>query len=313
MQANSPGAFFLSATMHGAVVAAILIFSYLTHEETKEPPKVFELVAGEGDNYAATEAPALGTPDGIKVPIAAVPAPKIEPVAQPEPSPVQPTAPEPVIERAPPTPAPKPKAPAAKPTDDSIRDFTKDVNRIAKKREAKLTAKFRKEREAEERKAKEAELKAKRMTKEEFDRMNRGAASPKGGSSTKISRIDAEGIAKGVVGGSTANKTGGANGKALTREEGSALDAYFAYLKQRLLQALDKPPGLADSLVVTIEVRIAADGTLSGAHIASSSGNAEFDHAALEAIARVRSIGPKPDGKSELITVPFRMKEIDED
>ena len=114
-----------------------------------------------------------------------------------------------------------------------------------------------------------------------------------------------------AAGKSTANKVGGAGGKALTRDEGDALDLYFSLLKRRLKEALDKPPGLSDSLVAGVEVRIAANGLLSGAKVTRSSGSAEFDHAALAAIAHVRSIGPRPDGKSEVLSIPFLMKEED--
>jgi colicin import membrane protein len=306
MQANSPSALFLSATLHGVIVALVLLFTYVWQEHVKEPPKVFELVAGEGDDYMATAAPALGTPDGVKVPLTEAPAAK--PAPPPEPIPVQ-TAPEPVVEAAPVTPAPKA---VAKPPPDPIRDFSKDINRIKKKREDRLVAKDRAAREAAEKKAKLEEAKQKKTTKEEFDRTSKAGSATKTGSSPKIARIDAEGIAKGVIGGSTANKTGGAGGKALTRDEGDALDLYFSLLKRRLKEALDKPPGLSDTLVAIVEVRIAGNGLLSDARISRSSGSDDFDQAALAAIARVRSIGPRPDGKSEVLHIPFRMREEDE-
>lgn len=301
MRPNSPSAFFLSTFLHGTVVVLILLLSYFTHSEIKDSPKIFELVAGEGDNYAATEAPALGTEGGVKF-------------SAPEPPAVQLSPPEPVAAPAQPetviTPAPIPKAPAPA----VIRDFKKDVLRISTKRQARLEAIEKRKREAAERKAKEEALRNKRMTKADFDRQNKAAKAPARTSTPKIARIDAEGIKGGVIGGSTANKTGGAGGKALRRDEGaSPLDLYFSLLKQRLKEALDKPPGLSDTLVAVVELRIASDGTLSGAHITASSGNADFDHAALEAIARVRSIGRKPDGRSEIISVRLRMKEEDDD
>ncbi len=43
-----------------------------------------------------------------------------------------------------------------------------------------------------------------------------------------VAKIDAEGIAKGVIGGSTANKDGGAGGKALVASDGRARPAIFA-------------------------------------------------------------------------------------
>lgn len=281
----------LSLTLHGAIVAIVLFFTYAVHTQVKEQPKIFELVAGEGDNYMATEAPALGVP-GIKLSVPVPPAP----VAKPEPQP-EPTPPEPVIERAPEKPAPKP---AAKPVETKTPNYTKDVLRIANKREKRLVEADRKKREAE----------AKRISKAEFDKQNKNRPQPKGGTANpKIAKVDAEGIAKGVVGGSINNKTGGAGGKALSRAEQSALDSYIALLLQRLRAAHEKPPGLSDLLEAEVEFRIAADGTLSGVKIVRSSGSSEFDRSVLEAFARVRSIGPTPNNKSDVWVVTFKMKE----
>lgn len=301
--------------LHGAVAAALILVSFMLQQQVEKAPKIMELVKGEGDNYAATEAPALGTPGGIKI---TIPEPESAATPQPpEPAPVQPApverAPEPVVERTPvkPVPVTPPKtAPVlAKTPPDAIRDFTKDVKRIAEKRQKKLEAADKKLREMEEKKAKAAE--ARRMTKEEFDKQNKAKPGAKSPAATKVARIDGEGIAQGVVDGSTANKKGGAGGRAMTREEGDLLDAYFSLLKRRLKEALDKPPGLSDTLVAIVEVRIAANGLLSGAKISESSGSEEFDHAALAAVTRVKSVGPRPDGKSELLKIPFRMREED--
>lgn len=315
MQANSPGSFGLSALLHAAAAAAIIMFSYLLQQQVEKAPKIMELVMGEGDNYGATAAPALGTPGGVKI---TIPEPEsASPVhpAPPEPTPIQ-AAPEPVVERAPVTPAPvpikkvPPVTPAKTPPPDAIRDFSRDVKRIADKRQKRLEAADKRLRELEEKKAKAAE--ARRMTKEEFDKQNKAKGTTKSVAAPKVARVDGEGIAKGVLGGSTANKVGGAGGKAMTRQEGELLDAYFSLLKRRLKEALDKPPGLSDTLVAIVEVRIAANGLLSGAKISRSSGSEEFDHAALAAVARVKSIGPRPDGKSEVLSIPFRMREEDE-
>lgn len=281
----------LSLTLHGAIVAIVLFFTYAVHTQVKEQPKIFELVAGEGDNYMATEAPALGTP-GIKLNVPTPPTPTVKPAPEPEPAP-----PEPVIERAPEKPVPKAEA---KPVETKTPNYTKDVLRIANKREKRLVEADRRKREAE----------AKRISKAEFDKLNKNKPAPKPGTrSTNVQRIDAEGIAKGVVGGSVNNKTGGAGGKALSRAEQSALDSYIALLLQRLRAAHEKPAGLSDLLEAEVEFRIAADGTLSGVKIVRSSGSSEFDRSVLEAFARVRSIGPTPNGKSDVWVVTFKMKE----
>jgi colicin import membrane protein len=67
-------AYLVSCMLHGAVVAAILLLAYLANQAVTDKPKIFELVAGGGDNYAATEAPAIGVPGGIK---AVLPAPTV--------------------------------------------------------------------------------------------------------------------------------------------------------------------------------------------------------------------------------------------
>ena len=61
---RTSGAFFMSVILHGSVVAIMFMYAYATGFFAEEKPKVFELVAGAGDNYMATEAPALGSPGG---------------------------------------------------------------------------------------------------------------------------------------------------------------------------------------------------------------------------------------------------------
>lgn len=289
MTARSPSAFLLSASLHGMVVAVLFLFTFLVQIQIKETPKVFELVAGEGDNYAATEAPALGTPGGIKVAITAPPTPRpvapapVEPVPAPRPAPVEKAAP-----IAPP-----------KEQETKIPDMAKNVRRIEAKRRAKLEARDRAEREAEQ----------KRLTKAEFDKQNKARKAAATGGNPKVARIDAEGIAGGVVGGSTANKTGGANGKALTREEGDLLDAYFSMVKERLRDGLEKPPGLGDAVYAVAEFRLNTDGSITNARITRASGSDEFDRAVLNDIARFRAVRPPSNWKGDTVSLTFRMKE----
>ena len=130
-----------------------------------------------------------------------------------------------------------------------------------------------------------------------------------GGGQIKVSKIDAEGIAKGVIGGSPDNKVGGAGGKALSREEQDLLETYFALLKQHLREAHEKPSGLSDLIAARAEFYVGADGSISRARIVQSSGNTEFDESVLAAIRNVRTIGPRPDGKGDVQSVRFRMKD----
>ncbi len=296
MRENTSSAFMLSLTLHGSIAAVLLFFAYVLHTQVKDTPKIFELVAGEGDNYGATEAPALGVADSIKLAIPTPPAPK---VAKPEP---QPAPAEPVIERAPVEKVVE-KA-TSTPVATKAPNYTADLKRLAAKREKRLVDADRKKRQAEE-------AKQQKISKAEFDKLNKSKATStsKNPSPLKVAKIDTAGIKSGVIGGSTNNKTAGAGGKALSRAEQSQLDSYIALLIQRLRAAHEKPAGLSDLLEAKVQFRIAADGTISAVKIIDSSGSAEFDRSVLEAFARVRSIGPTPNGQSDTWVVTFKMRE----
>jgi colicin import membrane protein len=261
MTARSPNAFFLSAVLHGAVALLVLASLWLAQKSVREQPLIFETVRGEGDNFTATEAPALGTPSGLKLklPRPVVPKPTVAP------------------ESAPDTPAPS----STKPSGKTVKSSTPTQSRT--------------------------------MTKAEFDKQNPGKAAssskPAGPASTKIQQIDTKGILKGVAGGSTANTKGGAGGKAMTREESDALDAYYSMLVDRLRQAHQKPDGLSDLLQAQVEFHLNADGSITGAHIIVTSGNAAFDRSVLAAFRAMRALGPPPNGKADTLTITFKMSD----
>lgn len=58
--------------------------------------------------------------------------------------------------------------------------------------------------------------------------------------------------------------------------------------------------------VAVVSFNIANDGILSNVQLITSSGNNDLDNAALEAVKKTHSIGPKPFGMASLITVPIR-------
>ncbi|MCW9699324.1 MULTISPECIES: energy transducer TonB [unclassified Avibacterium] len=58
--------------------------------------------------------------------------------------------------------------------------------------------------------------------------------------------------------------------------------------------------------IVTVSFIIANDGSLNNVQLAKSSGNNDLDNAALDAVKRARSVGPKPAGVSSSLTVPLR-------
>jgi colicin import membrane protein len=277
-----------------------MLFSAWVFRSDAVNTKIMELVAGEGDNYGATEAPALGDPNSTN--------------SQPLPPDAEPRTMEAVA---------APTAP--KPTDKPVPDFSKQIARVADRAEARKMKQYEKEqkaREEAERKAEEArareeakarqEVASNRMTKEEYDRRfpQKAGAARTSNSSIKAPKIDTKGILGGVAGGSTANTKGGAGGTAMTREEGDMLDAYFSLLYQRLREAHEKPTGLSDLLSAMAEYRIDGDGTISNVRIIRSSGSPEFDQSVLSAFRNVGSIGPRPDRGGPMIKkVLFKMRE----
>ena len=301
MTAQSPSAYLSSATLHAAAVVLLLAAAWVVKQQTRPPVKIFELVAGEGDNWAATAAPALGSPGGVKlkVPATAEPVPRI---AEPEPTPPTPVQTAPIQEAAPTPPI------TAKTTATKAPDLVRTVKQTAAKVEQKMAQKQRMEEAiAADKARKEAAAAKKVMTKDQYDKIYGKQANPAGkAGATKIARVDAEGIAGGVAGGSTANKVGGAGGKALSAEEASLMDRYISFLKDKLQQAHEPPVGVSDKLSAKVEFMVAVDGSISQVHIVRSSGNKELDQSVLDAFKRVRSVGTRPDGRSEPLALEFK-------
>jgi colicin import membrane protein len=324
MNAHSTSAYSLSLMLHGAFVAAMLLTAFALKDETsRKSTEIFELVAGAGDNWAATEAPAEGTPDGVKfqAPSRQPAAPAPEPVAPPQPEPVNapaavaepsPLTPAPVEAVAPPKVEPK-KAPPQK-------TLAQQVAQIADRKEKTLLTKHWREEAARAKKeaAEEAKRKATeaaaakkaKMTLEEFQRLNgkKTAANTKTRTSS-YEPISTQGITNGVSDGTTSQP--GAGSKALSRAEQDRLGTYFALLKQKLLAAHEKPLGVSDQLTARVSFHIAASGALRQAKIVKSSGNAEYDRSVLATFRAVNSIGPRPDDQGDTREVTFDMRDID--
>lgn len=303
----------MSATLHAVIAAVILFFTWMGTRPAAPVTPVFELVAGEGDNYMAKAAPALGTPGGLKVD---VPAPK-PPTPEPEPARAEPPPPEPVnLTPAPPAPAPAPVAPAPTPAEKAPQkttpSLTKQIQRKLIVAESQAKRDIARERAAEAKRLAEEKKKQEQLSKAEFDARNKTktVASNTKTPPAKIPKVDAEGISKGVTGGSRDNKTGGAGGKAMTTDNDDVLGAYFALFKQRLRTRFEPPPGLSDSLTGQFEFRSHADGSISNPSVVRSSGSAEFDRAVLDAIRRV-TLPERPDKKTEMTRFTFSMREQD--
>ena len=306
------GALQVSAILHLVLLGLVILLTMAVRKTDADKPAVFELVAGQGDDFLALDAPS-GSEAGRAaegeieftspepVPVWTPPAP-----SPAEPEPVAPNPVTPVEAVAPP--APVPPAPVAPP----VPNFTKAIKQTIRAEEKKADKQIQKQRAEEKKAAAEA---AKRTSFEQFQKQNAaktsGAKSPSatgaGAAASPGKRIDINSLKRGVSGGTGAGSTG-AGGTALSRAEANAMDAYFALLMQRLRENHEKPAGLSDLLNAQVSFTMAANGTLSGVRIVASSGNAEFDQSVLEAFQRVK-MPARPDKKTEGYRITFRIKE----
>ena len=281
MRANSPSAFLTSLTLHGAVAGLIVFLTYYSVWQQGPPPVIFELVAGPPTAPDELVAPALGNSLApVKVDV-----PKVErPPEKPQPK-IEEVVPTVKTVETPPPPSdvvPPPKQTKPKPDTSLLKEMKKNERVYFKDY-----------------------LKKHPTPKPQPPQV--AAANPRTG---KAPKIDYEGIAQGVRGGSTANKRGGGGGKAMTREEQSEFNTYISLLRNAILEAYVSPPGVNDKLVAVVTFDITSNGQILNPHITRSSGSRDYDESVLDALRRMRSIGPTPSGKSETDwTVPIRMHE----
>jgi colicin import membrane protein len=283
MHAKSPSSILVSLTIHAFVAALIFVTTVYVAQQDK-PPVIFELVAGPPTAPDELVAPALGntaTPVKLEVPKVEAPPPTPEPPA-PE---VSPSSEPESREETPPAPAP-PKPAVAKPIATKAKVDTSIAQEM--KRQSKMSYKDY-------------------IKKHPPPKPSTGAPVQR---TANVPRIDQQGIAGGVHGGSTANTRGGGGGKALTREEQSELNTYISFLLNALKEAHEPPPGVSDLMEAKVTFDITASGAILNPRISKSSGDRVFDESVIEAFRRVKSIGPTPNGKSDTWTVTFRMKDM---
>ncbi|HEY4300891.1 MAG TPA: TonB family protein [Candidatus Didemnitutus sp.] len=276
MRTHSPAAFLIALALHVLFLGLIGFGTYYSTRQDSEAPHIFELVAGPPTAPDELVAPALGNSLApVKLEVPQTKLPEVAPAPEPE---VHPAAPP--DDAIPVKPATKPAATKPKPNSSLAKDLKK----------------------------------SERMSYQEYLKKHPAPKIARAPTPTKgaaVPRIDAEGIADGVRGGSVANKRGGGGGKAMTREEMDAFSTYITFLRRALKEAHEPPPGVSDQLEVKVTFDIAADGTISNPHIVRSSGNRDFDESVLAAFRKVRPIGHTPDDRADTWTVVFKMQDSD--
>jgi colicin import membrane protein len=290
--ARYPGAFVVSAGLHVAVVVALLLMLWRSRREPPPVPQIFELVAGAGDNYAATEAAAAATPapptETVNVEL-----PEAPPVITKEL--VLPPPPAPVVERTPP-----PKVePKIEPKVEPKKAETKQP--APKKAEPKKV-------EPKKEEPKKTESLVRPTTFQDFvKKEGTPKAAPKAAPPAPIraKSIDVDRVVQGVAGGSTAVKAG-ASGTALSVAPND--QAYVAMILDRIRRSMEAA-GVTELSEARIEFRVAANGELSAPRILRSTGSAAFDQALITAFRTIRPIGPPPSQRAEFFSVTIRMRE----
>lgn len=101
------------------------------------------------------------------------------------------------------------------------------------------------------------------------------------------------------------------NPQPLSQQQLSALGAYSAKLRSRIVAAWTKPDGLAGvGVAATVVFDVSASGRITNARLNPSSGNTAFDQSVLSAFRRVVSAGPTPTGQDHSFTMTFRMSDL---
>ena len=259
----------LSAFLHFSVFGLLIFFGWWSQRADEAPPAQFELVAGPGDNYAATAAPTT-TAEITPTVTLTIPEPTPRPVVQsaPPPRPLPPPPPEPkVIERKP-APVVIEKAPEKPPVKIEPAREQVSFDDFAKERGAPKPAPVRK--------------------------------APPPINPTKIN-LDRVMSATNVI-------TTGAGGTAMTSTELSMSKRYVAMIIQRIRESLEQA-GINDLREAGVRFSVSVEGAISDASITRSSGNAAFDRAVLAAFRNIRPIGSPPTGRAEVFTTVIRLTE----
>lgn len=263
-----PRSAVVSLTAHGAVILLLLAATWWTHWRTDEKPVVFELVAGAGDNYAATEAPTTTAPS------LAVNLPKPLP---PRPKPVE-RQPEPPV-------PPKPTPPLPKPVEKKPEPVK--IEKVPEKAPVKI------------------EPVRERVTFDQFAAEN---GAPKSQPVRQPTPIKPKTIDVGRVTAATANNvTAGAGGTAMTVAETELSARYLALIRQRIQRALSEA-GINDPRSADVRFRVSLAGEISDASIVRSSGSGAFDRAVLEAFRSIRPVGPPPTGKAQVFNITVELE-----
>ena len=273
---QSPRALILATLLHAGVVVAVLVFAWWSKKKVEETPQIFELVAGEGMDYQAKEAPTTAaSAPAIKVDVPQPLPPVVTPKAQPK---VVETPPPPKVEPKKETPPPKKETPPPP--------------KVEKAPPVKIEQ------------APPPKMKFEDFARKHPQKTPQAKAPPP----IKAKTIDADSIAGRVASSTTNTVKAGAGGTAMTAAEEDLWGRYQAMLLQRIRAAL-LAGGITDNRSARVEFRLSGGGAISNARIISPSGSGEFDAAVLQAFRSIGALGPPPTGGAQTLSVLVNLHE----
>lgn len=269
MRPNSRKAFVLASGVHLAFAALVLILTIWDPTPDKKEPVTFELFAPPSAQPIEESEPEV------------LPSVSFDFTA-PEPPPPPPPRPEPEPVRQPEPPAPKPQTPTP-PRPEPPKPTPAPVPEPVPQPKVRF---------------------------DEFRRQNPQQTPPPTPAPPRQTpvtapRIDTSTITRNLE--SMMSREDMAQVREQSSTDQAALNAYFERIKAAVRGAWAKPDGLHDSLRVTVSFQVSADGRISGARIASSSGNSIFDRSVLEAFNRAGTVGASPNRETYPLRLEFRM------
>lgn len=277
---QSPRALILSTLLHALVVLAVLLFAWWSKRKVDETPQIFELVAGPGEDYQATEAPTTAAPaPTIKLDLPDPP-PVVTPAPQPTPKVVEPTPPP---KKEPPPPTPKKETPPPTPKVEKATPVPKVE--------------------------KAPEPAPKKMSLEDFRKAHGAPKTPQPKAPPPVTpkKIDVNSVAGKVASTSASESQTGASGTA-TKTDDDLMGRYYALIRQRIRAALIAA-GVTDNRSAQVRFQISALGAISSPSIVGSSGSSEFDAAVLQAFRSIAPLGPPPVGGAQTLSVTVNLHE----
>jgi colicin import membrane protein len=204
--------------------------------------------------------------------------PQVAAPAAVEPLPLPKPLPKVEVKPAEPPPPPKPE--------------TRDADIAIEK--AKAVEKEKRERDEREKELKQEREKEARLEREKLDKERRAAAVAEAAEAERVAKLREENL-KRMLG--QAGATGAPQSTGTAQRDAGPSASYAGKIIARVRPNIVLTDSVPPTLRAEVEVRIAADGTITARRLTKSSGNSTWDDAVLRAIDRTETLPKDDNGK----------------